>query len=111
MRYWGERATNVEMWQLEGLQSRAGSMSGAVETSVWGSWSPDSAPDTMTEQGMSNKPSNGSGTRSLIVLIIFLMRALANPPVLEGLDGYRWGRVGSFLCSSTGFTLDTGSNS
>ena len=42
-------------------------------------------------------------------VINFLIRALANLPVLEGLDLYRWGRVGSFLCSSTGFTLHTGS--
>ena len=71
MRYWEERATKVEMWQLEGLRSGGGSMSGAVETSVWGSWFPDSAPDTMMEQGMSNKSSNGSGTRSLMLLINF----------------------------------------
>ena len=84
-------------------------MSGAVETSMWESSSPDSAPDTMMEQAMSNKSSNGSGTRSLMPLIYFLIRALAIPPVLVGLDWYRWGRVGSFLYSSTGFTLNIGS--
>ena len=99
------------VWQLEGLRSGGGSMTGAVETSVWGSWSPDSAPDTMMEQGMSKKSSNESGTLSLMLLINFLIRALAIPPVLVGLDWYRWGRVGSFLCSSTGFTLNTGSKS
>ena len=44
-----------------------------------------------------------------MLLINFLIRALADPRVLEGLHWYRWGRVGSFLCSSTGFTLNTGS--
>ena len=61
-------------------------MSGAMETSVCGSWSPDSAPDTMTEHGISNKSSNGSGTRAFMELITFLIRAPASPPVLEGLD-------------------------
>ena len=98
------------MWQLEGWPSGGGGgMSGAVETSVCGSWSPDSAPNTMTEHGISNKSSNGSGTRSCMELINFLIRAPASPPVLEGLDWYRWERVGSFRCSSTGFTLNTGS--
>ena len=79
------------MWQLEGLQSGGGggSMYGAVETSVWGSWSPDSAPDTMMEQGMSNKSSNGSGTPSLTLLTNSIIRALAIPLVLVGLDWYR----------------------
>ena len=86
-----------------------GSMSGAVETSVCGSPSPDSAADTMTEHGISNKSSNGSETRSCMELIQFLIRAPASPAVLDGLDWYRWGRVGSFLCSSTGFTLNSGS--
>ena len=88
MRYWGDRATKVEMWQLEGWRSRGGSMSGAVETSVCGSWSPDAAPDTMTQHGISNKSSNGCGTRSYMDLINFLIRAPASPPVLEGLDWY-----------------------
>ena len=82
-------------------------MSGAVETSMWGRWSPDSVTHTMMEQGMSNKSSNGSGTRSLMLLIHFLMRALAIPPLLVGLGCYRWGRVGSFLYSPPGFTLNT----
>ena len=73
------------------------------------SWSPNSAPDTMTKHGITNKSSNGSGTRPCMELIKFLRRAPASPPVLEGLDCYRWERVGSFLCSSTGFTLNTGS--
>ena len=47
-------------------------------------------------------------SRSLMLLITFLIRAPANPPFLEDLDWYRWGRVGSLLCSSTGFTLNTG---
>ena len=70
---------------------------------------PNSVPDTMMEQGMSNKSSNGSGTRSLMLLIIFLIRALAIPPVLVRLNWYRRGSVGSFLCSSKGFKLNTGS--
>ena len=64
-------------------------MLGAVETSVCGSWSPDSAPDTMTEHGISNQSSNGSGTRFCMQLINFLIRAPASPPVLHGLDRYR----------------------
>ena len=64
-------------------------MSGTVETSVCGSRSPDPAPDTMTEHGISNKSSNGSGTRSCINSINFLIQAPASPPVLEGLDWYR----------------------
>ena len=86
-----------------------GSVSRAVETSVWGRWSHDSAPDMMMEQGMSNKSSNRSRTRWLMLLINFLIRALAISPVFVGLDWYRWGGVGPFLCSSTGFTLNTGS--
>ena len=91
-----------------GVAVGGGRMSGAVGTSVWGSWSPNSAPDTMTEHGNSNKSPNGSWTPSCMELINFLIRAPASPAVLEGLDWYRWGRVGFFLCSSTGFTLNTG---
>ena len=90
MRYWWERATKVEMWQLEGLRSRGG----GGGQHVWGSRNilvrelvP--APDTMMEQGMSNNSSNGSGTGSLMALINFLIRALANPPALVGFDWYR----------------------
>ena len=75
-----------------GVAIREGSMSGAVETSVCGIWSPDSAPDTMREHGISNKSWNRSGTRSCVELRKFLIRALCTCGSLGNVKlGLSWG--------------------
>ena len=92
MRYWGERTTKVEMWQLEGLRSRGGSMSWAVETSVWG---PELVPRLITrhDDGTRHVKQVFKRIGDTVVDAVnkFFMKGTCRSPGFGGLGLVPWG--------------------